>query len=155
MKQEQANGRAHLARMRRAELDGLFADNDGELTPEQLVEFASDPKTALHSIFTWDDSVAAQRWREDEAASYMRAVVTLVRKPDGSNLSTRAYVSLSGDRGTNVYRTIAEVLDADALRAQLLQGALDEMQQFRRKYAVLTELTGLFGQIDILRRHSA
>lgn len=35
--------------------------------PSDVVELARDENTALHNLFTWDDSVAAERYREHEA----------------------------------------------------------------------------------------
>jgi hypothetical protein len=35
----------------------------GKLSPSDVVEFARDEKTALHSCFEWDDSVAAREYR--------------------------------------------------------------------------------------------
>ncbi len=49
-------------------------DRAGKLTPEQVVEAASDESSALHSCFTWDDSEAAARWRLDEARELIRSV---------------------------------------------------------------------------------
>lgn len=46
----------------------------GRLTPEQVVNAASDESSALHACFTWDDSEAAAKWRLDEAREIIRSV---------------------------------------------------------------------------------
>lgn len=49
-------------------------DRKGRLTPEQVLEAASDPKSALHSQFEWDDSKAAYAHRLDQARELIRRV---------------------------------------------------------------------------------
>jgi len=54
------------------ELEALAAE--GRLTPRDTVERARDPKSPLHSYFTWDDAKAADERRLDQARSLIRSV---------------------------------------------------------------------------------
>lgn len=140
--------RLHLAAVRRQELDALVERHGGTITPAQVVEFAADPGTALHALFVWDDSEAARRYREVQAAQYLRVVMRLIPREGDEPTAVRAFVSLSVDRGTGVYRPIVAVLSDDEQRAQLVQDAMRELAAFRRKYAHLEELASVFGVID-------
>lgn len=130
----------------REELERIRLKNNGVLKPEAVVEEAKDEKSPLHKYFTWDDSVAAHQWRLEQARRLIRAVVTIV--DDHKPVIVRAYVSLTTDRGKDSYRAIRDVLAMEQYREQLLKDAFRDMEVFRRKYAVLTELAGVFAAID-------
>jgi len=53
------------------------------------------------------------------------------------------------------YRHIDAVLSDDKQRRQLLRAALDDMEHFKTKYAVLEELAGVFRAMDSVRRKVA
>lgn len=53
--------------------------NAGRLTPDLVLEAASDPDSPLHSYFTWDDAEAAHKRRLDEARTLIRAVKVEVK----------------------------------------------------------------------------
>lgn len=66
-----------------AELKAL-EDKRGRLTPAQVVEAARATSSALHDCFEWDDSVAAEQYRIDQAREIIRRVkiiVTVEEKP--------------------------------------------------------------------------
>lgn len=58
----------------RAALLTLAEAHGGRLTPEAVVEAASDPDSPLHSAFTWDDAEAAHQHRLDQARFLIRRV---------------------------------------------------------------------------------
>lgn len=129
------------------ELEVIRKKNHGLLRPVDVVEYAADPETALHSQFTWDDSVAAGRYRIWQAREVIQVFVTVVRDDAPA---VRAYVSLSQDRkeGGGGYRGIVDVMSDAEMRAALLAEARDEMNRFRRKYGGLAELASVFAEMD-------
>lgn len=123
------------------ELEIIRNKNDGILRPHDVVHFAANPKTALHSHFTWDDTKAAQEYRLEEARRLIRVAVVL--EPNTSK-TVRAYVSLTGERNQDGgYRAIAEVLSDEDLMARLLDDALDDLNLFKNKYETLRQLSKL------------
>lgn len=46
------------------------------------------------------------------------------------------------------YKPITVVMDDEAARAELLRSALCELENFKRKYAALVELAGVFDAIE-------
>lgn len=124
------------------ELEQIRTAKGGVLKPQDVVEFARNPKTFLHSRFTWDDGEAARKYRLWEARELIQVAVTV---SDVSGATVRAYVSLSADRGNGGgYRAIDDVLSDDAMRASLLRQARGDMTRFRNKYHDLEELAGVF-----------
>jgi hypothetical protein len=51
------------------EMQQIANAHGGALRPEDVVEFAQNPETALYDCFTWDDKEAARQWRLWEKAS--------------------------------------------------------------------------------------
>lgn len=134
-----------------AELERIRERNGGTLTARAVVDEARDPDHPLHHRFEWDDSVAAERWREDQAARLIRCTYIEMKIEDES-LRVRAFSNLSSDRKSEpgTYRATADVLSDAEMSAQLLQDAMWELKAFRRKYATLKALAPVFAVIDSL-----
>ena len=136
----------------KSELDAICKAHRGILQPEDVVEFARDPDTALHGRFEWKDGDAADLWRLHQARNIIRVFVVVL--PQAKNEQpTRCYVSLTSDRvADHGYRRIEAVLSHKTLRDQMLADAMAELAAFRAKYATLKELSGVFAAIDKLRK---
>lgn len=126
----------------------------GELTPARVLERASEARSALHSLFTWDNDRAAHLRRLDEARSVIMSVrVRLEARPDQPPINVRAFVSLAEDRASGGgYRSITAVLSDPDQRAQLLRTAITELSAMQKKYSELSELTQVFAALDTLQR---
>lgn len=126
---------------------------DGILQAEDVVEFARDERTALHSEFEWDDSVAAHQHRLEQARKIIRLTLTVVESPAGQQ-TVRMYASCDSDRVKpgGGYRSLVEVMNSEDLRDQLLHAALRDLRTVRRKYQQLRELQPIFRAIDRVAR---
>lgn len=126
---------------------------DGILQAEDVVEFARDERTALHSEFEWDDSVAAHQHRLEQARKIIRLTLTVVESPAGPQ-TVRMYASCDSDRVKpgGGYRSLVEVMNSEDLRDQLLHAALRDLRTVRRKYQQLRELQPIFRAIDRVAR---
>lgn len=128
----------------RKELEQL--KSAGVIQPADVVARASDPASAMHNWFQWDDTEAAQAYRLQQARQLLRVFVTVETK---DNKPVRAFVSLGTDRyGEGGYRTMAEVLSDEEMRAQLLADAVKELRSAERKYRQLQELSGVWSALD-------
>jgi len=121
----------------------------GTLRPEVIVEFAKNPKTALHSSFEWDNVKAGQEYRLWQARQIISVYVETYRI-DGREVNVRAFHSLPSDRteGGLGYRSIDSILTSEDGRAQMLAEAFAEFERLRKKYEVLNELSEVFQAID-------
>lgn len=125
-------------------------DADGMLMPERVVEFASNPDTALHSRFTWDDTEAAKAHRLWQARVLIRVVVREVPNTN-TREPIRTYVSLGSDRKDGGgYRTLVSVMEDDELRAELLAQAKAEARRWADRYRDLVELAKVREEIASL-----
>jgi hypothetical protein len=132
------------------ELEQIRKENDGLLKAEMVVEYASDPNSAMHSWFTWEDTEAAEQWRLHEARMLIRINITMVQNEEES-LPMRIYVSMETDRYNGDgggYRSMEEVLTDVQLRDSLLSQAAREFDRWKAKYEHLTELAEVFAAME-------
>jgi hypothetical protein len=71
----------------------------GQLTPRNFVRLATPPDHPLHAALEWDDAVAGQRYRENQARNLIRSisVVTSNDKP------RRVYIHVPAAKGEGIY----------------------------------------------------
>jgi len=132
------------------ELEYIQKKNKGLLNPRNVVEFAKNPETCLHSKFTWDDSKAAHEYRLLQARHIIRLELKIIHRGNNT-IETNEYVSLTIDRKPDGgYRPIVVVMEDEYLRQQMLKDALNELIRIKSKYKQLEELSSIFGEIDKL-----
>lgn len=119
-------------------------DQFGSLTPELVVETASDPKHPLHDRFDWDDTVAAQKWRLEQAGQLLRVTY----RPDPTKpTDLRAFVAVKGEDSHRADYIPTETAMADPFTRQLVLRAMDrEWKAFKRRYQHMAEFA------DLIRR---
>ncbi len=130
------------------ELNSLYKQHK-ILRARDVVAFARDEKTALHSKFCWDDTNAARRYRLIQARGIIRVHVTMISNGD-AKARTRAWVSMYADREKigGGYRSIGNVISNEQLTAKLLEQAWREADQFKKRYENLKELLPIFEAMD-------
>ena len=134
----------------RAELEQICQSHGGVLRPEDVVAFARNERTALHSEFEWDDVKASAAHRLWQARTVIRVAVEVLPSPHADQEPVRAYVSVVSDRVRpgGGYRPLADVMTNDEMRAELVTEALGEVKRWRRKYERIRELVPIFRAID-------
>lgn len=125
----------------------ISKEHGGILRPVDVVEYAKNPDTALHSKFTWDDTVAAHEYRLWQARQVIRVSVHYLK---AAKRNTKVFVSLKTDRhqAGGGYRTTVNVMKSPELRDQLLNEALEELERIKDKYQHLSELASVFAELD-------
>ncbi len=133
-------------RLIESELSLLAAKHGRLLKAEHVEEYASDPSSAMHGQFTWDDSVAGRKYRLIEARQLMTAYRIYNENRD---IEVRALTSLEIDRHNGGgYRFMEDVLADPVLREHLLTTALHELESIERRYQHLQELEQVWGAVD-------
>ncbi len=92
-------------------------DRTGELTAKGVVAKARDPKSALHSQFEWDDSVASEKYREAQAYRLInRYQIRVVRTGEEISVPMKAFMMPESGSGTGTaqsHHPSVVVLDDD------------------------------------------
>lgn len=124
----------------------------GGLTAEAVVDDARPPESLLHPAFEWDDSLAAEQYRCEQARRLIRAVV-VHEVSSQQDQPVRAFV-LVREPGAedDAYVPTQVALAREDLREQVLRRALRELEQFERKYRELSELSELIQQMTVTRK---
>lgn len=115
---------------------------EGRLTAKDLLDDNRPKDAPLHKAFEWDDAIAAEKYRTDQAAHIIRSVVVVPETEDRE--PTRAFFTVE----RKVYEPVKIVISDDRKRAKLLEIAYKELTAFRRKYKSLSQLTPIFDAID-------
>jgi hypothetical protein len=121
-------------------LDHLLEEY-GELTPAMVVEAARPEDSPIHGHFEWDDDVAAEAHRRDQARRLIRKVkVVYGVDEEGREKTVRAFVSARQEpKGPRAYRPTEEVLQNPIARQLLLREFERDWLQFRARYEHLAE----------------
>lgn len=127
-----------------AELEAIRANAGGLLRPEDVLAFASDPDSALHRRFNWDDTEAAHQHRLWQARQLIRAVVTILPNQRNEAVSVRAYVNLPAERG---YHAVVDLIDDEAAFDRALEGLRADVDRLRAKYAAFAGLRPMLDDI--------
>ena len=121
-------------------------DKERGLTAQAVVDESRDKSAPLHDAFEWDDGIAGEEWRKQQARVMIgNLVVRIEDKPESPKV--RAYVMVSESA---TYESTKIVLQKEDKRETLMKLALKELCAFRRKYADLEEFTRLFDEIEKL-----
>lgn len=134
------------------ELNAIARRHNGLLRPIDVVDFAREKTTALHSRFEWDDTKAAEEYRLWQARELIHVAVTVI---PGTKEKIQAFVSLNSDRQKDGggYRYLVDVMSDPNQRARLLQEAFEEFKRWENKYRQLQELKVIFQAGDkVLKR---
>lgn len=118
----------------------LVEESDGVLTPEMIVEDARPVNSPLHDDFEWDDSAAADEWRQHTARMMIGSVV-VVHTPEEKKEPTmpiRAFVNVRQESGRG-YTTTARAVSDEELFSQLLDDTLRAINSYRMKLAAFKE----------------
>lgn len=115
-------------------------------TTAQILDKARDEQTELHKCFDWNDAVAAEKWRLQQARNI---VCNLVYKETSNEPSppVRLFFKTDSESG---YKPTSLILQNKDEYQKLLSRALSELNSFKAKYKTLSELDGVFDAIDQL-----
>jgi hypothetical protein len=119
---------------------------NGHLTPAHIVDAARSKRSILHTAFEWDDAIAAEAHREDQARYLIGALVVTVR-PKGTEREVRAFVSVSKNDQQGYTALHTALSDAD-LRKQVVAKAWAELHAWKERHESYFELAEVFAAIE-------
>lgn len=135
-------------------IEGLFKANaqkvyeeigNTSVSPEEVLEKARNEKSELHKCFEWDDSVAAEKFRLQQARQIIQLLVIVPQKK--TDEPVRVF-SITSQR--NTYQPTRLFLQQPDEYQILLKKAKIELAEFKKRYKTLSELEEIFKCIDEL-----
>ena len=116
----------------------------GMLTPSNLVDVSRPEDAPLHREFEWDDSVAAEKFREQQARVIIGHLAIVV--DEETKHPVRAFVQI--EENNSNYEDIHVVVKTEDKYEKLLKMAKRDMMIFKNKYSMLQELSGVFKAME-------
>jgi hypothetical protein len=130
------------------ELERIRIAQGGAFVPSSVVDAARPAKSPLHPAFEWNDKIAAEKHREEQAKYLIRCIVTVTAEANEGDGEIRAFVScLEEDEDTPSYTTTERALRDPTLRDQVLTAAFRDMEAFEKRYRKLSEMAEILTAI--------
>lgn len=125
----------------RDQLQAVY-DEHGRLTPQAVVDTARTEDHPLHDRFEWDNQVAGEAYRLDQARRLIRSVRVTYREADEREAArtVRAFHAVRDEQGT-AYRPVEEIRDNPLLAKLVLQDMERQWKQLMRQYGHLDEFS--------------
>ena len=112
-------------------------ETEGRLTAKALLDESRAEGSPLHDEFEWNDGIAAEKYRENQARHIINCLVTVHE----SASPTRSFFNI--ECKTAEYRSVTAIM-----QNQLLSLALRELDAFKQKFSSLSELAAVFAAIE-------
>lgn len=128
----------------------IYAIGDNPKT-EEILDMARDESKEIHKCIEWDDNIAAEKYRLYQVRLITHDLqiveIGLNEKKPAKKLEVpvRMFFNLDGESG---YRPTPVIVQDEELHLKLLRTAKNELDEFIRKYSILTELQPLIEEIE-------
>lgn len=118
------------------------------LTPENLVEASRPEDAPLHNEFEWDDRIAAEEYRRTQARLMICNLSIVLEEQKQEPI--RAFFSLQNGfrKNEGTYESTIMIMGDSEKRKRLFDNAKRDLEAFKKKYEILSELAELFSVID-------
>ena len=116
-------------------------------TMHDVVDLARDEDNYMHDMFEWDDSIAGEKYREEQARHIIHMLVFVDEKTDEPSPVRVVYSVPDMPR---IYSPTTVIMKQPDQYKQLLEQAIIELRSFQKKYKHLSELSEVLDAIDAL-----
>ncbi len=127
------------------ELESLRQERDGYIQPKDVVECAArDEGSELYKCFEWDDTIAADKYRIEQAKLVMRAIVKVVDTGE-EVVEVRCFESVQmecDDQKQHYYVSTTDALTDDDMKEQVLDEIKDAISELRHKLKIYNKFIG-------------
>ena len=119
--------------------------NDIEnISNKKVLEYAkNNPNSELHKCFTWDNEVAGELFRLEQATNIMCSISISYEK-NNEEKRTRVYVKTKSDEeGKRTFKKLIDVLEDDEEYKKLCDDAKADINRTQEKYREIIRLQDL------------
>lgn len=123
----------------------------GQLSPSAVVEDATPEGSPLHPAFEWDNTVAAQKHREQQARAMLSSIVSVrVHQSRPEEQSARlVYVSVGQPvKGGACYVRTEDAMSSKANREHVVRSAMIALAGWKERYGHIEELARVVEAIE-------
>lgn len=136
---------------------------DGNVTSQSFLEYSRPEDSATHSMFEWDDTIAAEKYRLRQAGAIINQLEVKLEFENSPTheaeikvVPIKAFMNVSAKAPTEagVFVNAVAVQQEDEYRNTVLQNALSELRAFQRKYSNFSEFSKVFDAIKEIENAS-
>lgn len=120
-----------------------IANTTSELLPEQVIEAARNPNSAMHDWFEWDDTAAASAYRLAQARWLIKSINVVIERSDQSRVIAPAF-TFTGTRGYVETQVVVQTEGRLAVAIRTLKSCESQLER-----CAVPELDGA---VDTLRK---
>jgi hypothetical protein len=147
-------------------IDRLIQENGGRVTPRQVVDASRPDGEVLHPCFEWDDTKAAEKYRDVQARKVLGNIeivsveqvvihqdIVVVEDSPADEVPdikkpVRAFTNVRPEKDDGrAYMGTIEVFRDEGLKAQALMAVKTDIERYVAKYAGLEGLADILSQI--------
>lgn len=128
------------------ELERLTDINNGDLTPDIVLDAARPESSPLHKHFEWDDSVAAEAWRKDQARTLIQSYKLHIVDERGER-TVRYYTNVV-IQDAHAYRRTEDIVRIDALREQRRLSIIRDLNRIRTELVTFDSFASATEAVD-------
>ena len=133
-----------------------LAEKHGSITPTIVLGAAKSKSSPLHHYFLWDNTAAAEKFREIQAQQLIRSIkVTYEPSDDAStHIRVREFVCVTPDSedpetaSANIYVPYSTAIKVESYRDQVMSQCRRDAESFRQKYRALQEAATIIEAMD-------
>lgn len=125
----------------RDQLQAVY-EQHSRLTPALVVDAARPKDHPLHSRFEWNNTIAGEAYRRQQAHDLIQSVRIVHDREDKEPLSVRAFHAVRDDVG-HAFRPTEDILDDPLLTKMLLADMKREWTTLRARYEHFVEFRQL------------
>lgn len=120
----------------------------GNLTSATVLESARPTDSPIHSLFEWDDTKAAEKYRLKQATQIICNLAVEI-ETDKKPIECRAFMEVTNEKNGK-FVNVQSAFQCEESREIVLHRALQELAVFKQKYKNLKELAKVFDAIEDL-----
>jgi len=114
------------------------------LTAEQVLKQAEKKKSALHNLFEWDNDIAGEKYRLQQARILINEVKIIIDTKEyyafeNVNITISKPTETSDGEVVRQYFTRKEIIEEPSLRSQIIERAYNNILYWKRQYECYAE----------------
>jgi hypothetical protein len=122
--------------------------NHGKVPVREYVDMARPRDSPIHNTLTWVDTVAAEKWRLQEAGAVIAAIVVVVNEEAPTTSRAPLYIGVgTAGTGSTYMRTIDAMSDQD-IRRQIMARELATLRGMQRRLASYQEFARIWEAVE-------
>ena len=121
----------------------MLEERDGSATAESFLEVSRPEDSETHSLFEWDDSVAAEKYRLDQSRRTINDLRVVYVTSEKEEVKVTAFINTSEKNDKANYENVVQALSNEGKKEVILNRLRGELNAFVVRNQHIEELADL------------